>query len=185
MKPTMVPRNAHRDDYYPPDSDYEKVTVSANEFVNYIRSTIPTGHRSSRTKYVFDNIQKESQGERIVSRSNLATRSNSIIGSPWKIGDTFNPSLPGPVVMYATGLQPPPLSQPTVFNNSQYYQQSHFPKPGMSITNAHQHHDDNSMVRHEVSHTNEQHTKVLGNEIESTCSFTRKRKGIEKPVSKG
>jgi hypothetical protein len=24
MKPTMVPRNAHRDDYYPPDSDYEK-----------------------------------------------------------------------------------------------------------------------------------------------------------------
>jgi hypothetical protein len=41
------------------------------------------------------------------------------------------------------------------------------------------------MVRHEVSHTNEQHTKVLGNEIESTCSVTRKRKGIEKPVSKG
>ena len=90
---------------------YEKVTVSANEFVNYIRSTIPTGHRSSRTKYVFDNIQKESQGERFVSRRNLATQSNSIIGSPWNIGDTFNPPLPGPVVMYATGLQPPPLSQ--------------------------------------------------------------------------
>ena len=94
---------------------------------------------------MFDNIQKESQGERFVSRSNLATRSNSIIGSPWNIGDTFNPPLPGPVVMYATGLQPPPLSQQmyypgTVFNtNSQYYQQSHFPKPGMTKLHQHAH----------------------------------------------
>ena len=87
------------------------ILITRKEFVNYIRSTIPTGHRSSRTKYVFDNIQKESQGERFVSRRNLATQSNSIIGSPWNIGDTFNPPLPGPVVMYATGLQPPPLSQ--------------------------------------------------------------------------
>jgi hypothetical protein len=79
---------------------YEKVTVGAFELVNCIRSTLPMGQRSSRTKYVFlDNIPEEGQGEGLVSRRNLVTQTNSTIG-----GHSFNPSLPAG--MYFTGLQP-------------------------------------------------------------------------------
>ena len=33
MKPTMVPRNAHRDDYYPPDSDIIEEARRVSELI--------------------------------------------------------------------------------------------------------------------------------------------------------
>lgn len=47
---------------------YKNVVVSAVEFINYTRSTLPTGKKGRRTKFIFDNIALEGQGDGFVSR---------------------------------------------------------------------------------------------------------------------